>query len=156
MKKRFSVELTAHGPKNAWTAFTVPFSVEETFGTRARLAVRGTLNGAPFRSSIMPSGDGTHAMAVSKQLQTEANVSAGDTVTVVLEADTEPRTVEIPAELSAAFADTRSARAVFDALPYSHQREYVSWIATAKKPETRKRRAAQALEMLSTGKRLTR
>jgi hypothetical protein len=156
MKKRFTVELTGRGPKNAWTFFTVPFSVEEAFGTKARLPVKGTINGAPFVSSAMPAGDGTHAIGVSKQLQAAARASAGDTVTVVLEPDTEPRTVEVPAELAAAFAGARKAHTAFSALAYSHQKEYVTWIASAKRPATRERRVAQAIEMLTSGKPLSR
>jgi hypothetical protein len=156
MKKRFTVELTARGPNGAWTFFTLPFSVEAAFGTKARLAVKGTLNGAPFVSSAMPAGDGTHAIAVSKQLQAAARAGAGDTVTVVLEPDTEPRTVEVPAELEAAFAGARKAHDAFSALAYSHQKEYVTWIASAKRPATRERRVAQAIEMLLSGKPLSR
>jgi hypothetical protein len=156
MKKRFTVELTARGPNGAWTFFTLPFSVEETFGTKARLPVKGTINGEPFTSSAMPAGDGTHALAVSKALQTAARASAGDTVTVVLEPDLEPRTVDVPAELQAAFADAQKAHAAFSALAYSHQKEYVSWIASAKRPATRERRIAQAIEMLTSGKTLSR
>jgi UDP-N-acetylmuramate-alanine ligase len=156
MKKRFTVELTARGPNGAWTFFTLPFSVEETFGTKARLPVKGTINGEPFTSSAMPAGDGTHALAVSKALQAAARASAGDRVTVVLEPDLEPRTVDVPAELQAAFADAQKAHAAFSALAYSHQKEYVSWIASAKRPATRERRIAQAIEMLTSGKTLSR
>jgi hypothetical protein len=156
MKKRFTVELVARGPKGAWTFFTLPFSVEEVFGTKARLPVKGTMNGAPFASSAMPAGDGTHAMAVSKQLQAAARAAAGDTVTVVLEPDTEARTVEVPVELQAAFVDARKAQAAFSALAYSRQKEYVTWIASAKRPATRERRVAQAIEMLTSGKPLSR
>jgi len=154
--KKFTVKLTARGPKDAWTFLVVPFSVEKTFGTKARLAVKGTMNGAAFQNSLMPVGDGTHAMAVSKELQAAARARAGDTVTVVMEADIAPRTVEVPAELRAALDAARPAKAAFDALAYSHQKEYATWIAGAKKVETRERRAAQAIEMLTTGKRLSR
>ncbi|MGH9431756.1 MAG: DUF1905 domain-containing protein [Terriglobia bacterium] len=38
------------------------------FGTRARVPVRGAINGFPFRSSLCNMGDG-HMMAVNKQLR---------------------------------------------------------------------------------------
>lgn len=56
--------------------------------------------------------------------------------------------MELPAELAAALGDAPDAAALFEALPPSHQREYVQWISEAKKPETRHRRAAKTLEML--------
>jgi len=42
--------------------------------------------------------------------------------------------------------------ATFDAFPPSQQRDYVEWIAEAKRDETRERRIAQALEWLAEGK----
>jgi len=43
------------------------------------------------------------------------------------------------------------ARAAFDALAFTHRREYAQWVAEAKREETRERRAARALEMLRAG-----
>jgi hypothetical protein len=44
-------------------AVVAPFDVQEVFGTRARVPVRGTLNGVAYRSSLMPMG-GCHRMVV--------------------------------------------------------------------------------------------
>lgn len=54
-----------------------------------------------------------------------------------------------PDELAAALDASPAARATYNALPPSHQREYDRWIDEAKKPETRKRRAEQAVERLT-------
>ena len=77
-------------------AITPPVDVLEVFGTRARVPVRGTINGFPFRSSLMPMG-GCHMMPVNKTLREGAGVEAGDMVEVVMERDDEKRTVEVPA-----------------------------------------------------------
>jgi hypothetical protein len=61
--------------------------------------------------------------------------------------------VVAPAELVAALAGAPAARATWDGLAPSHRREYVGWIEEAKRPETRARRVAQAVEMLSAGVR---
>ncbi|HEY0549662.1 MAG TPA: YdeI/OmpD-associated family protein, partial [Verrucomicrobiae bacterium] len=45
------------------------------------------------------------------------------------------------------------ARVYFDTLPPSCRREYIEWISTAKRDETRERRLAEAIEMLSAGRR---
>lgn len=55
---------------------------------------------------------------------------------------------EVPRELADALAAAPDARAVFDALPPSHRREYVQWVAEAKKPETRVSRAEKAVQRL--------
>lgn len=149
MKQSFEAKLIALGPGGSWTQMNVPFNVEQVFGTRARLAVRGTINGFAFRSSILPRGDGTHYMAVNKEMQQGAGAAPGDTVQVILEPDTAKRTVEVPADLKKALTGT--AKAAFAGLSYSHQKEFVDWIEQAKKPETRARRIEKTLEKLARG-----
>jgi len=63
-----------------------------------------------------------------------------------------PKTVTIPADLAAAFKNSKKARAGFDALSPSHKREYLEWITEAKGAETRARRLAQAIEWMAEGK----
>ena len=60
---------------------------------------------------------------------------------------------EAPTDLVAALKKNAAARKTFDSFPPSAQREYVEWIAEAKRDETRARRLAQSLEWLAQGKR---
>ncbi|SEF33709.1 Bacteriocin-protection, YdeI or OmpD-Associated [Amycolatopsis pretoriensis] len=55
---------------------------------------------------------------------------------------------ELPEELAAALAAAPDAEAAFEALPPSHRREYVQWVAEAKKPATRLSRAEKAVQRL--------
>ena len=75
--KRFRAKLEQDDSSTA-TAVTIPFDVEKTFGTRARVPVRGTINGFPFRTSIFPMG-GCHLMVVNRQLR-EHEIMAWDFV----------------------------------------------------------------------------
>jgi uncharacterized protein YdeI (YjbR/CyaY-like superfamily) len=63
-----------------------------------------------------------------------------------------PKPVQVPIELTKALQKNAKARAVFEAFPPSHKREYVQWIVEAKTDETRQRRLAQAVEWISEGK----
>lgn len=54
----------------------------------------------------------------------------------------------IPDELAAVLSYDRETKARFERLAPSHQREYVTWIGEAKKPETRQRRAERVAAML--------
>jgi uncharacterized protein YdeI (YjbR/CyaY-like superfamily) len=74
-------------------------------------------------------------------------------VVIELEADDRPRTVDPPPDLAAALAADPGARAAFDGLSFTHQREYAQWVAEAKREATRRRRVAQAVEMLRDGRR---
>lgn len=60
--------------------------------------------------------------------------------------------VSVPPELESALRAHPEAKAVFEAFPPSHRREYAEWIAEARRPETRERRVQQALGMLAEGK----
>jgi hypothetical protein len=150
---RFKGKLVGRGPKSAWTFLPIPFDVEAAFGSKGRVPVAGTINDAAFRTSLMPQGDGTHAMMVDKALQSAAGARAGDSVVVVIERDDKERVVDVPVELSQALSAQAAARAAFDRLAYSHRREYAEWVAGAKKSETRIARAQKAAAMLSEGKR---
>jgi len=152
-RKEFKARLEGVGPGGAWMTLKVPFSVERTWGARARLSVRGTVNGFDFRSSIFPTGDGTHLLMVNKALQAGANAARGDLVVVVMEPDSVPRTVTVPRDLKAALRKDPGARAAFERLPLSHRREYVDWIVEAKQAETRDRRIEKAVSMLRQGRK---
>jgi uncharacterized protein YdeI (YjbR/CyaY-like superfamily) len=65
---------------------------------------------------------------------------------------TAPTALKTPANLSAALAKDRKARAGFDALSPSHRREYIEWITEAKADATRARRLAQAIAWMAEGK----
>ncbi|MGC2300569.1 MAG: YdeI/OmpD-associated family protein [Acidobacteriaceae bacterium] len=152
MQQTFSIRLIGRGPKGAWTHLPIPFSVEEIFGAKGRVAVRGTINAIPFRSSIMPRGDGTHYMAVNQTIRAAAGAGIGDMVKVVMEPDTAKRTVTVPPYLKKALA-AASQNNTFAALSYSHRKELVDWIAQAKKLETRASRIEKCIAMLAKRKR---
>ena len=150
--KRFRVLLERHATSEA-TGIVIPFDVLKVFGTRARVPVRGTLNGYAFRGSLFPVGDGTHYMVVRKELREAAGVEGGQTIAVTLERDDEPRTVTPPADLARALRQNKDARAAWDKLSYTHRREYAELIEGAKRPETRARRVEKALSQLAAGKK---
>ena len=145
--KKFKAKLTARGPGGAWTFLEIPFNVEEVFGSKARVSVSGTINGFAFLNSLLPQGDGSHAMAVSKLLQTGAKAASGDTVSVAMQVDRSERLVDIPLELKKSLAAAK-ATAAFSALSYSHRKEFADWVASAKQAETRVRRAEKAVPMV--------
>ena len=60
----------------------------------------------------------------------------------MIELDTAPRTVEVPADLAAALVAQPGAAAAFDALSYTMRKEYVRQVEEAKAQETRARRIA--------------
>ncbi|HET6697159.1 MAG TPA: YdeI/OmpD-associated family protein [Gaiellaceae bacterium] len=147
MPERFQTTLQVEG--RTATFFEVPLDVPAVFG-RARPPVPVTIGGHTYRSTIAVYG-GRYFVPLNRQNREAAGVAAGDEVTVELEADTDERTVTVPDDLRAALDGDEPARAAFDALSYTHRREYVEWIAEAKRQETRRRRVEQTVERLRSG-----
>jgi Bacteriocin-protection, YdeI or OmpD-Associated/Domain of unknown function (DUF1905) len=129
----------------------VPFDVKERFG-RARAPVRGTVDGAGFRTTVA-AYSGRYYLGFNKDVRDRAGIDLGDEVEVALELDREPRTVEVPRPLSAALDADAAAKAAFEALSYTHRNEYARWIAEAKRDDTRDRRVKKALALLRDGVR---
>lgn len=67
--------------------------------------------------------------------------------------DVENKKVTVPADLDALFMQYPDAKQFFQTLAYSHKKEYVLWILTAKQEQTRTKRLEKTIEMLSTGKK---
>jgi hypothetical protein len=132
----------------------MPFDVPAMFAPqRAPFHVRGTLDGFPFRLTLIQNKEGEYTLPVNKQLRNTINKSWTSDVEVVIGPDTDEGTLELPEELERALR-TAGTRSKFDALAYPHRREYVQWIERAKKPETRIRRVEEALERIAAGKKL--
>jgi hypothetical protein len=145
--KRFTVELERVGTTG--TMFRVPFDLAPAFG-RARPPVRVTIRDHTWRTTPGVY-DGVGYIAVNRAVKAATGVDAGDRVRVVMELDTEPRKVELPADLRQALAGDAGARRAFGNLSYSHQREYVQWIEEAKRTDTRARRVAGTVERVRAG-----
>jgi len=129
------------------TGVEVPAKVVEGLRSTKRPAVRVTINGYTYRSSIAPMG-GTFMLGISDEVRNNADVKAGDTVDVDVELDTEKRDVEVPPELAKALAKDAKAKKYFDSLSYSRKAALVNPIANGKTAETRERNLAKAMTEL--------
>ena len=132
------------------TGIEVPAEVVAGLGAGKRPAVRATVNGFTYRTSVGAMG-GRFLLPVSAQIRAGAGVAAGDEVDVDLEVDTEPRTVSVPADLAVALDTDPAVRRAFDALSYSQQLRYVQPVEDAKAAATRQRRIDKVLSDLRAG-----
>lgn len=141
---RFTTTLAsgAKRPYASWTFLVIPPDLAAEWGP-GRIAVRGTIAGTAFRGTATR-GEGKLRMAVPRDLRERAGVAAGDTVDVAIALDTEPRPLELPAELRAVFSHDPEVGRLYDQLPPAHRRAWAAYVADAKRPETRERRARKA------------
>jgi hypothetical protein len=142
----FRAELERVGTNT--TGFEVPAAIVEGLGGGGRPKVVVTVNGFEYRSSIARMG-GRYLLGVSAERRTAAGIEGGQVLDVTVVLDTAERTVTVPGDLAAALDANPAAKAAFDKLSYSHQSRHVLAIEGTKKPETRARRVAAAVEKLS-------
>lgn len=114
-------------------------------GGGVRVPVAGTIDGSPFRTRAFRMG-GAQGIRFNQEILRAAGRGPGDAVVVELWRDDEPREVAVPADLAEALGELRPT---FEAMSYTHKREWVQWVEAAKKPETRERRIAKVVERLS-------
>lgn len=133
-------------------AIEIPGELIATLGQKKRPPVRVTLNGFTYRTTVSVY-DGRFYLPVRREIRQAAKLKPGISVTVLLEPDDEPRTVELPDDLAQAFDQDPEAAAAYECLAYTHRKEYVAWITGAKRPETRATRLAKTLTMLREGRK---
>jgi hypothetical protein len=146
---RFTTRLRRPEGTGTATFIEVPLDVPALFG-RKRAPLRVTINDHTYRTTVAVYG-GKFFLPVKRENREAAGVEAGDEVEVALALDTEPRTVEVPDDLRRALDAVPEAAARFDAMAYTHRREYVEWVTGAKREETRERRVASAVERIGEG-----
>jgi hypothetical protein len=119
----------------------IPFDPRAVFG-RARPPVTVAIGAHTYRSTIAIMGGQTF-VPFRRSNREAVGIEAPGEYAVTLTLDTAPRAVEVPDDLAAALGD---ARAGWNMLSFTRRRELVEAIATAKRPETRERRLALAVE----------
>ena len=125
----------------------VPEEVVEAMGGGKRPPVTITINGHSWKSRIAIMR-GRYLIGLSNANRQAAGVATGDEIEVEVELDAEPRVVVEPADFAHALDADPAARAAYDRLSYSHRREYVRAIESAKRPETRSQRIVAAVANL--------
>ena len=109
--------------------------------------MKATIDGEPYRGSLVDMGLGT-MLGVNQSIRKKIGKNPGDLVHVTLEEDHDERTVEVPDDLAGLLRNNPRAEEFFLILSYSNRKEYVTWILSAKREETRQARLSKTIEML--------
>jgi hypothetical protein len=133
------------------TGIRIPDEVVEALGAGRRPAVRVSINGFTYRSTVAVMG-GDYMVGVNADNRAGAGVVGGDEVDVDIELDTAPRDVAVPADLTAALDAEPDARRAFDKLSNSNKGWHTSQVEGAKTEETRQRRIARSVAALREGR----
>ncbi|WP_031329474.1 YdeI/OmpD-associated family protein [Xanthomonas phaseoli] len=123
-----------------WLFLLLPAAASDALPTRSMASVTGTLAGHPLQATLQPDGRA-------------AGVAAGQTVALVLTPVAEEPEPVVPDDLHAALAAHPAARATWNDITAVARRDWILWVVSGKKAQTRGKRIATACAMLASGKR---
>jgi hypothetical protein len=142
---KFKAKIEASDGGGAYVLF--PYDTEAEFATRGKVPVSATFNGVPYTGSLMTCGGTHHMLGVLKTIREQIGKGPGDTIDVEVWRDDAARTVEVPAAFKKRMTE-EGLLPFFEALSFTHRKEYCRWMIEAKKEETRLKRLEKAIEML--------
>ena len=135
-------------PERRWTAIWLPFDPHDAWPIHKNLRVRGTINGCPFRNTLVHPRTGGYLLLVKQALQKQAGIVPGSITQVLIEPDLEDRSVTPPPELTKLFKADRDVKKWFERLSYSMRKYICDAVAEPKSPDARQRRAEHWVECL--------
>ncbi|MFO0838773.1 MAG: YdeI/OmpD-associated family protein [Phycisphaerae bacterium] len=154
-----------HGDATTWLFLKLPKDASARLPSRGQVSVEGTLNGVSFQTALDPDGQGGHWLKVDQELRDAAGgtaraLEAGDVVTLDILPATEEPEPTLPPDLRKALAEAPPGRAgkpgareAWADITPAARRDFIHWITSPKRPETRVKRIATACDMLAKGKR---
>lgn len=137
----------------SWTFLTLPKEASAQLPSRGQTTVEGVLNGRHLKATLEPDGQGGHWLKVDRKLREAAGAAAGDVVTLEIEPVAEEPEPSVPADLRKALAAVPKAREAWSGITPAARRDFIHWITSPKRPETRAKRITTACDMLAKGKR---
>jgi len=155
-KIRFNAKLlrpAATAKASSWTFLILPKNASAKLPSRGMTTVEGTINGFPFRTTLEPNGQRSHWLKVNRKMREAAGADAGDTLALEIAPAGEEPEPKVPADLRKALATAPKAGALWSDITSVARRDWIQWIVSAKRPETRARRIDNACAMLAAGKR---
>lgn len=136
--------------KGGWTFIVIKEITPDQRGKYGMVQVNGFIDDYEVKAyNLMPMANGSMFMPVKADIRKKLKKGEGDTVKLVLYLNKAP--LEIPMDLIDCLRDEPAAHKVFYAFPASEQKQYIDWIYSAKKEETRIERMAETINRLNRG-----
>ena len=144
----FEATVAAFGSK---VIIVLPFDPNQTWGVKERHHINGTIDEHPIRGPLIQDGD-LYYYALGPAWRRDTKIEVGRRVTVSLSPEG-PLQENVAEDIATAFSDAPDAQAFFEQLPTFYRKNYMRWIDSAKRPETRTARIAEMIALLKDGKR---
>ena len=158
-KIRFTAKLLRPAGKavsGGWTFLNLPKEASAKLPARGMVSVEGTFNGSAFRATLEPDGRGGHWLKADRKLREAAGAEVGDVVTLEIApvAPAQEPEPTVPPDLRKALAAApKGAREVWSDITPIARRDWIQWMTSGKRAETRALRIDKACDMLAKGKR---
>ena len=124
----------------------IPFNPNEVWGTKERHAITGSVNGCQVRGSLVL--DGSHYfLSLGAAWRRDNGLDVGAKVDVRLSPEG-PQTESLSPDINHSLEADPQAKAFFQSLATFYRRNYIQWIESAKRPETRSKRIDEMLKLL--------
>lgn len=124
-------------------------SLHKTSGKeKGPIQVKGTLQGKPYKQTLVKF-KGMWRLYLNNIMREASQTKVGDTVTIEIAFDPEPRLVPPPPQFIEALNKNPKAKQAFEKLPPSHQKEFNRYLSFIKTEETLKKNIEKVLRYLS-------
>ena len=154
-KVKFTAKIEQHkGMDAGYIIF--PFDVLKLYGVKGQVKVKAIFDGmVEYRGSLAKMGFPCHVLGITKEIRQKLGKSLGDVISVEIQQDTEKREVIVPEDVKLLLDQHPRIKKFFDSLSYTDRKEYIRWIDTAQKEETRTRRIGLTLDKLRKKKKFS-
>lgn len=125
----------------------VPKDISDAFGIRGNITVKGFVNHFPFRSTLVPIGDGYHRLYINTEMRRGAAVDVGSTVSISIEFDSAPREYPIPKALLDALREN-DLREEFESLTRARRRDILAYLNSLKRPDSMRKNVEKVIAEL--------
>lgn len=132
-----------------WLFLLLPNAASTKLPSRSMVSLAGSFAGHPLQATLQPDGQGGHWLKVEKALPQAAGVSAGQTVALEIAPVAEEPEPLVPDDLLSALTAHPAAHATWDDITAAARRDWIFWVVSGNKIETRVKRLATACDMLA-------
>lgn len=128
-----------------------PFDVRNEFGTGGPVRINCWIDGVPKTGSLVPLGNGKHAIHIRQELLRKIGKAEGDEVHLVVEQNLEPKVLDVPDDFQWLLDEDTELNEKFEKLAFSYKEAIIGYIKQAKRPETRMKRIENFIQRIKIG-----
>ncbi|MBL8059633.1 MAG: DUF1905 domain-containing protein [Chthonomonas sp.] len=151
---RFHAKVLRPASQEEWTFIRLTDEASKELPSRGMVSVEGTIGNAPFQATLEPDGQGGHWLKIKPDLLQAAGANPGDMVALAIMPMSQEPEPEVPDDFATALASAPDkARMTWADITPAARRDWIFWITSGKKAETRANRILVACDKLAKGNR---